>query len=125
MVALYFSTSVVVMSPLIDIGHLSTLDPCEPHATRNPAWARTALDTPGAPRWERDRKLARRRVGPRRTSPHFSAESASGCGRIYRGVQPLRVEPTRRILDPAVVQVKTGCWHVVTRRIARRRTGGC
>src|SRR5216684_7802612 len=103
MVALCFSTSLVVMSPLID---MATSRLCEPRATRTEP-GRALQSTGGNARGPRGPAQARERTSG--AAPDLAAPFGRSAGTRRKDLQacarPPRVGPTRRILDPAVVQV--------------------
>src|SRR2546421_88176 len=106
MVALCFSTSFVVMSPLID---MTTSRPNDT-ANRVPRkmvrgdahhWTQAKVGKRNA----QTRNIARRRGRPAADVASRFGRAARELGKNLQGHGcPLLVGPTRRILDPAVVQ---------------------
>src|SRR6266849_1954702 len=103
MVALCFSTSFVVMSPLIDMA-TSLVGPSLRTACHvNGARPRTGVD--------RGERATTARTGSSVREDEWGRAAPFGRSAGIRRTdlqgraRPLRVGPTRRILDPAVVQV--------------------
>src|SRR6266852_1004112 len=106
MIALCFSTSFVVMSPLIDMA-TSRGSFCANGVPRE-GCAATHCSRRGGNARER-RGLAQARERTSGAAPDLVTRFGRSRGTRRKDLQacarPLRVGPTRRILDPAVVQV--------------------